>query len=72
MGQYWFIFNLTARKFLKPRDLGCGLKLGEFGSGGFAITAFVLLLAEQWQGHRIVISGDYDENDGDDFVEVRV
>jgi len=45
MGQYHLIVNLDKKEFLHPHELGDGLKLREFSSGGFSIQGLALLLA---------------------------
>ncbi len=46
MGQYHVIVNLDKRQYLKPTQLGDGLKLLEFGDGGATLTALAILLAQ--------------------------
>ena len=83
MGQYHIIANLDKKEFIHPHQLGDGLKLREFSSGGYSIQGLTLLLASsnglgggdfyiseefnhipgRWAGDRIVIAGDYDDNE---------
>jgi hypothetical protein len=46
MGQYHIVVNLDKRRYLKPTQLGDGLKLLEFGDGGATLTALAILLAQ--------------------------
>lgn len=45
MGQYHMPINITKGQFLHPHDFGDGLKLLEFGSGGYTMTALAFLLS---------------------------
>jgi hypothetical protein len=70
MGQYWMIFNLTAKKFIDPRDWGASRKQGTLGYNEQNITwALIRLLQTKWRGHQIIISGDY-ADDETEHIEV--
>lgn len=56
MGQFWQIFNLTKGVVMPIND---GQKYME---KGLSIYALVLLLQDDWQGDKIVMLGDYDED----------
>jgi hypothetical protein len=46
MGQYHLVVNLDKKTYIKPTEMGDGLKLLEFGDGGVTLTALAILLAK--------------------------
>ena len=46
MGQYHILVNLDRKQFIRPTEMGDGLKLLEFGDGGATLTALAILLAK--------------------------
>ena len=77
MGQGFVLANLDKKEFVSPHDLGCGYKLGEFGSpkNPFAgsLVQFVNELTAtdgKWHGDRLVYLGDYGDMFGVDFKPV--
>ena len=60
MGQYWMLFNLTRGTY----TVCGGYKMLEFGQyRGFHMRlASALRPGGLWHGHRVVLSGDYDDN----------
>lgn len=70
MGQYYLIVNLTKKEYLCPHKAGCGLKAGQVATGPVSHLLSSLLLNNEgdapyggWAGDRIVIAGDYAEQD---------
>lgn len=61
MGQYYTLFNLDKKQFVKPRDIGRnGLKMLEFSYDKNAfVKAMSYLLANDWQADRVALIGDY-------------
>jgi hypothetical protein len=80
MGEYFKVVNITKRQFLCPHSFGDGAKLLEFGSGGGTMQALTVLLstrpfdhdgenlAGSWAGDRVVIVGDYADDEGRKYV----
>lgn len=61
MGQYYTLFNLDKKQFVKPFDIDrSGFKMLEFSynENGF-VKAMTHLLANDWQGDRVALIGDY-------------
>lgn len=65
MGQYHAPVNLDKAEALHAHRMGQGLKLMEWGSGGYGgpTTAMALLMAPggRWHGDRLAVVGDYAE-----------
>lgn len=61
MGQYYTLFNLDKKQFVKPRDIGRnGLKMLEFSyDKNSFVKAMSYLLAHDWHGDRVALIGDY-------------
>jgi len=77
MGQYHKPVNITAREYLLPHQIGCGLKACESIGGGIPAALAALLsyrpgnmpgdlghhpMIGRWAGHRLLVVGDYAEN----------
>ena len=66
MGQGFILANLDKKEYVSPHDLGCGYKLGEFGTPkdpfpGSLVQFSVDLTAYdgKWHGDRVFYFGDY-------------
>lgn len=64
MGQYYIVVNVDKKMYVEPMDLGNGVKLMEWSYGKTAtVLALMNLLANEWNGDRVYVVGDYAEAD---------
>ena len=47
MGQYHVLVNLDKKRFIRPTEMGQGLKLLEFADGGATLTALAILSCQR-------------------------
>ena len=66
MGQGFVLANLDKKEFVSPHDLGCGYKLGEFGTPTNPFAGSLVQFAREltatdgkWHGDRVFYFGDY-------------
>ena len=66
MGQGFILANLDKKEFVSPHDLGCGYKLGEFGTPKDPFAGSLVQFAREltatdgkWHGDRVFYFGDY-------------
>ena len=66
MGQGFVLANLDKKEFVSPHDLGCGYKLGEFGTPKDPFAGSLVQFAREltatdgkWHGDRVFYFGDY-------------
>ena len=66
MGQGFILANLDKKEFVSPHDLGCGYKLGEFGTPTNPFAGSLVQFAREltatdgkWHGDRVFYFGDY-------------
>ena len=65
MGQHYKIVNLDKKKVIKPSGF---LKLMEWNwVGNKTVSILLKLLKKEWLGDRVVIVGDYYNEDDDDY-----
>lgn len=61
MGQYYTLFNLDKKQFVKPYDIarnGCKMLEFSYDKNSF-VKAMSYLLANDWRGDRVALIGDY-------------
>lgn len=64
MGQYFKIVNVDKKLYISPWDLDNGAKLMEWTYHGNAMTVSLMnLMANEWNGDRVYVVGDYAEAD---------